>query len=360
MGRVIGAWIAMTAAVAAQETGTKKAPTALNRVFYGQVVALKGRTITLFYDFEDPEQIKDFEEARPPRYLDTSGNRARIENGRLLLEGSTSIRHRMESRDAIRARFIACPGKLENVGAVITEPVLSDFYVVYNLFEHRFTTSDCMHIGAVGLREDEGAEDTSSGLVNWRDVFARDLRGRVDIGDDIRVEVSKERWKERFQAGKIKGKGTSKGKTKDMRNLKFGLFVHHSTATFDDLEITCTLSDEYLDLEDLRVDLDADVDEEIRAYAARGVDARQVASILAWPWLARSKRQAAAAALAARRDESILPLLLPALRARDATTRRLAIGVVEAITGTTFGYTADGAAPRRAEAIARIRARGKR
>lgn len=234
---------------------TPKPRTAINRAFKGCVVSIKKRRVTLFYDFEDPAQLADFEDARPPRYLDASRNKARIEGGRLVLEGSTSIRHKMESAGRIEARFTVRVSERKNVGAVITEPVLSDFYVVYNLFEHRFGGSGNMHVAACGLHEDEGAEDLSTGLVNYRDVCGGVLR-KAEAGKDIEVEVCKDEWKEFFRADDVKGKGSSKGKTKEMRDLKFGLFVHGSTASFDDLTITCDLSDEYLDLENLRAEVD--------------------------------------------------------------------------------------------------------
>ena len=354
MGRVFGAILAIALAAAGQGAKTPDPPTALNRVFHGQVVGLKGRTVTLFYDFEDPIQLQDFEAVRPMRLLDASQNRARIENGRLVLEGSTSIRHKMESGGEIRACFTVRPGKLHNVGAVITEAISGQSYVVYNLFDYRFNRSGHMHIGAVGLHEDEGAEDSSTGLVNYRDIFSRDLRKTVKAGEDLQVEVSKNRWKEYFAVGRVKGKGSSKGKTKDMKDLHLGLFVHNSTASFDDLTITCTLSDEYLHLEDLSIDLVGKIDQEIEAYSARGLDAPQIVSILGWPWLGKANRKAAAKALADRKDPKILRLLLPALRSSDRTSRQLAIDIVEAVAGQTFGYSAADSASTRTEAIARL------
>jgi len=330
-------------------------PVALNRAFHGRVVDCKDRTVTLFNDFEDPEQLKDFEEARPMRYLDACKNQARIENGKLVLEGSTSIRHRMESRDEIFGRFSVRPSKLHNIGAVITEPVLSEFYILYNLFEHRFSRTGLLHVAGVGLHEDEGAEDMRSGLVNYRDIVSRDVRGEFEDGEAVVVEIRKDRFDERITVGRLKNKGSSKGKTKDLRNLKFGLFVHGSKAVFDDLTITCTLSDDYLDLEDLSVDLTANIDAEIEAYEKRGLDPGQIASIVAWPFVDKKKRKAAAAALAGRGDLAVLALILPALRSDDRTTRKLAIEVVEGITGQTFGYRPNARRKDRDKAIAKLR-----
>jgi hypothetical protein len=232
--------------------------TALNRAFHGRIVGITRHRVTLFYDFEDPAQLRDFEEARPPRLLDASPNEARIEAGRLVLAGSSAIRHRIESAGGVEARFKVRVGRMRDVGAVITEPVLSDFYVVYNLFDYRFNGKGHMHIAACGLREDEGAEDPSTGRVNFRDIFSGNLQEKVEPNRDIEVEVKKEHWKEFFRAGDVKGKGSSKGKTKEMRAVKFGLFVHGSEAAFDDLTLVCELSDEYLAYENLRLAVDED------------------------------------------------------------------------------------------------------
>jgi hypothetical protein len=259
MGRMLVPLLTIALAAGAQGTVESKpgrARIALDKAFRGRIVSIRKRRVTIAYDFEDPAQLRDFEEARPPRLLDAAGKPARIENGRLVLEGSASVRHRMESAGGIAATFKVRVGDTRNVGAVVTEPVLSDFYVVYNLFDYRFNMGGAMHIAAVGLREDEGAEDPSSGLVNFRDIFSGSLRKTVAVGRDVEVEVRKEGTKEFFRAGEVKGKGSSKGKTKEMQACKFGLFVHDSSASFDDLVLTCDLSDEYLDLEGLRAEVD--------------------------------------------------------------------------------------------------------
>ena len=108
----LSAW---TAAIG-QETQTTSDPRkgpkvkrALNKAFHGRVVKIKKKRVTLYYDFEDREQLRDFEEARPPRLLDASQNRVRIQGGRLVLEGSTSIRHRMEGSGEIPASGTSAP-----------------------------------------------------------------------------------------------------------------------------------------------------------------------------------------------------------------------------------------------------------
>ena len=64
-------------------------------VFRGRILKIKKKQVTIFYDFEDEAQLEDFEDARPPRLLDASQSRFSIQGGRLVLEGSSALRHRM-------------------------------------------------------------------------------------------------------------------------------------------------------------------------------------------------------------------------------------------------------------------------
>ncbi|MFI5403168.1 MAG: hypothetical protein ACHQ1G_09540, partial [Planctomycetota bacterium] len=54
----------------------------------GEIVAVKGRLITLRYDFEDPAQLEDFEAAEPPRLERAAAGAVRVEKGQLVLEGA--------------------------------------------------------------------------------------------------------------------------------------------------------------------------------------------------------------------------------------------------------------------------------
>ena len=63
--------------VAAEEGGTvaeppkepPRAKQALNRVFRGRILKIKKNQVSIYYDFEDPDQLKDFEDA-PERWID--------------------------------------------------------------------------------------------------------------------------------------------------------------------------------------------------------------------------------------------------------------------------------------------------
>jgi hypothetical protein len=357
------------------QPGRPTAPRALNKVFSGRVIKIKKKRVTLYYDFEDSDQLKDFEAARPPRLLDASENQVYIRGGRLVLEGSSSILWRMEGVGELRAHFFVRCGRQSNIGTVFTEPVLSDFYVVLNLFDDRFYKNGMMFLAACGLHEDEGAEDLSTGLVNWRDIFSANLKKKVKVGEDAEVEVWKNGWKEYCRVNDVEGKGSSKGKVKKMDTYQFGVWVHHSRATFDDLTITFELTDEFLDLNDLKAEISRDWEEvpetgplagikgvpprmrrQIEDYAAGEGEARPVVKVLGRTGVPKKAREIAAQLLVDRSDPKIVPLVIDVLYSPEKFGRKLAIGVVKSITGNNFGYSPGASEKNRSKAIQKLNA----
>jgi hypothetical protein len=378
MGRIVRLSVlvlfAASVARSADETTTKpaepsKVKTALNRAFRGRVVKIHKKRVTFFYDFEDPEQLQDFEGARPPRLLDASRNRFRIEGGRLVLEGSTSVRHKMEGRGELRAHFFVRLSEKRNVGTVFTEPILSDFFIVLNLFDHRFYEDGGLILAGCGLHEDEGA-DVDMSLVNWRDIFRTNLQNKVRVGEDVEIEVAKDGWTEYFRVNDVEGKGSSKGKTREMKAYQFGFFVHQSRATFDDLTLTIEPTEEFLDLNDLRAEIEREWEEvpstgvlagivgvsprlraQVEAYAAGGDDPLPVIRALSNRQLPMKARDACAQALLARRDPKLVPKVMDGLYSEDLVTRELSIRVVKGLLGKDFGYSPRAPEKERSKAI---------
>jgi len=344
----------------------------LDEVFKGRIVKIKGNTVTIRYDFEDASQLEDFEAARPPRLLDASQNRVHVRGGRLVLEGSSAIRHKMEGKNRLHAKFRARVSKQSNVGTVFTPPILNDFYVVLNLFDERFYGNGGLILAGCGLKQDEGA-DVERELVNWRDIFRSDVRDEAKVGHEVEIEVWKDGWSEYCRVGEVEGKGSSKGKTAKMDSYKFGLWVHHSRMTVDDLVLTIELPDEYLDLNNLKAEIDEDaamapetgplagiegvppaVRERIEAYARGRGDPQGVAEILSRTGLPDEVREVAAKLLEQRRDPKCVRWVINALYAKDKKSRELAIGVVKVVTGKTFGYRARSSEKRRSAAIRKL------
>lgn len=358
----------------AGETGTEAPPPppvkkALNKVFKGRVVRIKKKRVTLYYDFEDPAQLGDFEDARPPRLLDATQNRVSIQGGRLVLEGSSAIRHKLEGVHELRGKVTARLGQKRNVGTYFSEPVLSDFYVVLNLFDQRFYKDGALLLAACGLHEDEGA-DTDMSMVNWRDIFKTNVDNRVRVGEDVEIEAWKDGWEEGCLVAGAEGKGSSKGKCREMRSYHFGLWVHQSRATFDDLTLTIEPSEEFLALNDLKAEIEVEWEEApatgpfagiegvpprviaaVEAYAAGGPDVRPVLEALWSAALPLKAREAVLLALCARADPRAVPPAIDGLYSDDKLSRDLTIRFIKKVTGKDFGFSAGAGEKARSKAI---------
>jgi hypothetical protein len=357
----------------AQKQKTEKAKQALNRAFKGRVIKIKKKTVTLYYDFEDEDQLKDFEDVRPPRLLDLGTPSFAIRGGRLFIDGSTAVRHRMEGSGRVHAQFFLKAGMQKNIGTIFTEPVVSDFFTVLNLFDQRFYRNGGLLLAACGLHEDEGAADDMA-LVNWRDIVKGDVRKQVKVGQDVEIEVAKDGWTEYCRVGKFESKGSSKGKGKDMKAYQFGIWCDHSSMSIDDLTITLTLTDEFLDLNDLKAEIDIVWEEipaagplkglqgvpprlakQVDAYAAKETrDAGPLADALDRSGLDKKVREAVCKVLIERGDPKIVPLVMNGLYSEDKLSRQYAINVIKAVTGKTWGLSAGGGEKARRAAIQKL------
>jgi len=351
----------------------KKSKQAINKAFEGRVIRIRKKTISIYYDFEDENQIKDFIDIRPPRLLDVAEPKYYIQAGRLFLEGSTAVRHKMEGTGRLHAHFYLRPGLQKNLGAVITEPVLSDFYTVLNLFDYRFYNDGALILAACGLHEDEGA-DTDMSLVNWRDLVRGSVKKEAKVGRDIEVEISKDGWEEYCRVGKFDGKASSKGKGKNMKSYQFGIWCDHSRVSIDDLTITLTLTDEFLDLNDLKAALEVEWEEvpesgpyagiegvpprlrkQVEEYAERRTrDATPLLEALDRTGLSKKIREIACDVLCERGDPRIVPEAINGLYSEDKTTRKLTIEIIKSLTGKRWGLSPSSSDKKRAECLQKL------
>ena len=352
---------------------TEKAKKALNKVFTGRVIRIKKKTVTIYYDFEDEDQLKDFEDVRPPRLLDLGEPTFKIQGGRLFVTGSTHIRHLMEGQGRLTAHFYMRVGVQKNLGTIFTEPVISDFYTVLNLFDYKFNGGGGLLVCSCGLHEDEGA-DTDMSLVNFRDIVKGQVKKIAKVGQDVEVEVYKDGYTEFARVGKFSGKGSSKGKGKGMKSYQFGLWTDHSRMSIDDLTITLTLTDEFLDLNDLKAEIDIVWEEvategplkgisgvpprlrkQMDAYAARETrDAGPLVEAMGRTGFNKKLRQVATKMIQERGDPKVVPLVINGIYSEDKMTRQLSINVIKSLTGKTWGLSASANEKKRRKAMQKL------
>ena len=225
-----------------------------------------------------------------------------------------------------------------------------------------------------GLHEDEGAQDLSSGLVNWRDIFKSNVNSDVKIGQDILIKSSKNGFKEFCRIGTKEGRGSSKGKSRAMSSYQIGFWVHHTRVTIDDLTISLELTDEFLALNNLKGEIEKEpvakppekgplagiegvpprVLEQVEAYAAGKGSSLKVVAALENTALPVKAREAIAKAIIARKDPKVVPVLIDSLYSDHIKTRKLAISIVKVIVGKDFGYRFKSSEKKRSKAIQKL------
>jgi hypothetical protein len=240
----------------------------LDRFFFGRVVSVRGRRVTLSYDFEEREQLKDFESVEPPGLLASPPTKARIEEGRLVLGGSVALRHRAIGRGEIRA---VVKGRLKqkgNVGALLTEPDNTATFRLLNLFDHRIRRDGKLRWSATGLDvpENKAAERrptrrSQEAAIDSQPVFVAEIEEvgkRVEPGAEFELEVYRDRWLEGCRIGSLHRWGSADGKGGALREVQFGFWVHGAEASFDDLVLTVELTEEFVRRNSLDLKLAAD------------------------------------------------------------------------------------------------------
>jgi len=239
-----------------EDPAAAKPRTPLNRYFKGKIVRLEDGRVTLYYDFEDPAQLEDFEDVRPPHLLDAGPNVAKIVKGRLRLERSSCVRHRMEGEGRIEARFVVNAARANCVGAIFTEPVLSGSYSLTTIWDRRFNANGAFWLYGIGLPDPEDSRTRLRDGLNYRDVASIDPRvvaRHVRPGEDCEMAVVRDGWEEWARLGPLHVQGSLKSKRGEMRGCQFGFWVHENDAEFDDLYLTIAPPQEYLDLNDLEL-----------------------------------------------------------------------------------------------------------
>ena len=162
-----------------------------------------------------------------------------------------------------------------------------------------------------------------------------------------------------------------------MRSLKayqFGFFVHESEASFDNLTLDLEVTDTFLRMNDVLLELAGDdveaapatgvlagiggipdaVREAIEAFAAGRGDASPVIEALAKKDLPARAREIAADLVMQRKDPRTVPSLVTKLYSDDLKTRELATRAIKAIVGQDFGYDPAAKEESRSKAVAAI------
>ena len=210
----------------------------INKFFHGKVLRVKKGRVTLHYDFEKEEQLKDFEEWRPAHLLDGKRNAARIVAGRLKLARSSGLRHRMEGQGRIEARFIVSAKKAGSVGTILSEPLPSGTYVLTNIWDHRFHKNGQFSMLAMGLPGEGAGTIKGISFRELANVHARVVTPQIQPMQDCEMEFGRDGARVWTRLGIVHRQGDLKGNMRAMPRHHFGFWVHENDAVFDELVLT--------------------------------------------------------------------------------------------------------------------------
>ncbi|MDH3592272.1 MAG: terpene cyclase/mutase family protein, partial [Planctomycetota bacterium] len=235
-------WLLLLATVAFAQDPAPPPAKPIGDLLRGKVVAVRGDTLTIHYDFEDAAQLEDFV-AVAPDGLFAKGveGEPRIEKGRLVLSGRIALRHRLASVTSAQARFtmrMTAPG---DAGHLWLAPGQSDRYVFTTLNDRTFHKQGGLLLGAVGVRDD--SVDPKEAVLVWRDIASVKPDGVAKHAvheKDTSIGVRKNGALETVRVGGLWRAGNSEKRSLPMPEIQFGVWVRNAAAEFDDLTLTIT------------------------------------------------------------------------------------------------------------------------
>ncbi len=177
--------------------------------FQGKVVSFtEDGEIELFYDFEDPAQLKDFELSLPFRAIKTVT--AELERGKVRLKGTGSLRHRAVFKETVRAEIDFTPNKNRDFGLSVSEERESEIHTLYCLYDRYFSSGDNVftpqNMVIKFIARDMKAKDD---FQDWRYCGSRGAKPVIERGKTYHVEVERGDNQSRMV---IDGDWTAKGK----------------------------------------------------------------------------------------------------------------------------------------------------
>jgi len=203
----------------------------LNYFLRGTVLRVQRGRVTLHYDFEDPRQLEDFEDVRPDGLFLKDPEKARIHKGRVRFERFGALRHKLESTGRIDARFTIKTWEKGCVGSALLGP---NRYALTTVWDSRFAEDSALRILAPGHK--------TIALANR---FA--LRVQLQPNRDGDMAVGQEGTRAWARVGSLH----REGETTELPVFQFGLWAHGTVVDIDDLVLTLTPTQAFLDLHHL-------------------------------------------------------------------------------------------------------------
>ncbi|MCG3133577.1 MAG: hypothetical protein HMLKMBBP_00770 [Planctomycetes bacterium] len=347
----------------------------LQKFFGGKVLSLKGRTIEISYDFEDPGQLADFDAACPFRAI--ADAKWKHERGRVTFTGTGSMRHKAVFEDKVSMAAKFTPRKPRDFGFAATEDRESEIFTLYCCYDRYFSAGDNVHVPqnmvikflARDLKRADGMQD-------WRYCGSRGQNPEIRVGETYRVTMSRTGLESQMAIG---DDFTSKGKEagREMVGIRLAVYGYDASVEVDDLVLKGDLDPAFvakhnLDLASWKPPVPPpaetagaagepaipdSVRERVRAQIADypiGTKPAVLATLLRDEKLPASLRAEAAEKAKSSGVKKIVPHLVEGLYSPDVEARKLSFDVLKHLTGKNFAYRPEGPEDQRKKSVLQI------
>lgn len=346
--------------------GDGEAGTPLDRFFKGQVVALKGKDLSLRYDFSTKAQLDDWKEGVPWPITKEAGQAIGWFDERLEVKGSTGARHVAEWAGDI---WITCTLTLDNdkdLGAFVNPADEGDSYVSYTLNETFFHSWDNKTGGQHSIlkfgkqfREAGATKD----FIGFRYIVSRPPSTPIKAGDVVPFGFGIEKGKLGLDVPEFQLRGKDIGKA--LKQHRPGFYAVRGRMLVDNVLITGRLSDEYVAVEKLALRTEKPLADPalagsdpavvalVEGYKAGRTPASELVRGVGDVAQAKLARDALAGALASGPRRAVKDVI-DLLYRPDVESRAYGSDIVKRLLGKDYGYVPKASEEQRSEAIRRI------
>jgi hypothetical protein len=352
---------------AAPEPPATPAPTGtpLDVYFKGRVLALKGKDVTLRYDFRDKAQLDDWREGVPWPIEKVPGQGIQWFDERLEVKGNAGARHRAEWSGEL---WVTCTLTLDgekDMGGVLIPADEGDSYAAFSLVEtyfHAWDKKDGKSHGIMKFGKQWREAGSTSDFVGFRYVVERPPGTAPKAGDVTSFAFGIQEGKLGLDVPEFQLRGKDPGKR--FKEYRPGFYTIKGRMLVDDVVLTGRLSDAWLSQEkvalrtqeplpDLTTEVDAATRQLVSDYAAGKAPAADLVRAVGDGGTYKPARDALAEALSAGPRKAV-KAVIDLLYRPDVESRAYGAAIVKRLLGKDYGYQPKASEEKRSEAIQKL------
>lgn len=333
-------------------------------------------SVEILYDFSDAGQLADFEASCPFRAIRTI--EYEVKNGKLLVQGTGSMRHHAVFDGEIGASAVLVPRRPRDFGFAVSEERESEVFTLYCCYDKYFSAGDNVHIPQNMIIKFLARDPkvNANGLQDWRYCGSRGQSPEIVSGKPYQVSLARTGMQSRMSIEGNDDHWESKGKEagRDITSMMVALYGYDTQFEADDLVVRGKLDPQWVAKHKIDVNswkppapdpskgaeapagpvlTDTETERVRSKIAGYPLDTKPAALAamlrdVAIPVALRTEAAEKAKAIGAK---NIVPFLVDGLYSADADARRLSFDVLKTVSGKSFNFRPDGPEEGRKKAI---------